>query len=95
MLAITRDGRRGYTSNVGSGTVSVLDLESRKVVTHIPVASKVQRISVSADDRWAFTSKSSALNYGSIAALASSTFFAWLSATNASSSPLGSRPVQR
>jgi len=25
MLAISRDGRRGYTANVGPGTVSVLD----------------------------------------------------------------------
>ena len=28
MLAITHDGRRGYTSNVGAGTVSALDLEA-------------------------------------------------------------------
>ena len=33
MLAITRDGRRGYTSNVGPGTVSVLDLEARKTLS--------------------------------------------------------------
>ena len=32
MLAITRDGRRGYTSNVGPGTVSVLDLEAQKFI---------------------------------------------------------------
>jgi YVTN family beta-propeller protein len=56
MLAITRDGRRGYTANVGPGTVSVLDLEGRKTIEVIPVAPKVQRISLSVDDRWAFTS---------------------------------------
>src|SRR5690348_10855341 len=33
MLAITSDGRRGYVSNVGPGTVSVLDLDARQVVT--------------------------------------------------------------
>ena len=55
MLAITRDGRRGYTSNVGPGTVSVLDLEAKKVLTVIPVAPKAQRISLSVDDRWVFT----------------------------------------
>ena len=27
MLAISRNGKRGYTANVGPGTVSVLDLE--------------------------------------------------------------------
>jgi len=56
MLAITRDGRRGYTANVGPGTVSVLDLEARKVITVIPVSATTQRISLSVDDRWVFTS---------------------------------------
>jgi YVTN family beta-propeller protein len=55
MLAISGDGRRGYTANVSSGTVSVLDLESRTLVAVIPVATVVQRISVSADGRWVFT----------------------------------------
>lgn len=55
MLAITSDGRRGYTSNVRPGTVSVLDLEEKKVLTIIPVSLKAQRISLSVDDRWAFT----------------------------------------
>jgi DNA-binding beta-propeller fold protein YncE len=56
MLAITRDGRRGYTANVGPGTVSVLDLEARKTIAVIPVAPKVQRIALSVDDRYVFTS---------------------------------------
>jgi DNA-binding beta-propeller fold protein YncE len=56
MLAISRDGRRGYTANVGPGTVSVLDLEARKTITVIPVAKKIQRIALSVDDRFAFTS---------------------------------------
>lgn len=56
MLAISPDGRRGYTANVGPGTVSVLDLAARKTLTVIPVATHVQRISVSPDGRWVFTS---------------------------------------
>jgi YVTN family beta-propeller protein len=56
MLAISRDGRRGYTANVGPGTVSVLDMEHRKVITVIPVAKTVQRIAVSPDGSMAFTS---------------------------------------
>lgn len=56
MLAITHDGRRGYTANVGPGTVSVLDLEGRKTIEVIPIAPKVQRIALSVDDRYAFTS---------------------------------------
>jgi YVTN family beta-propeller protein len=55
MLAITRDGRRGYTANVGPGTVSVLDLEGRKTITVIPISGETQRISLSADDSMVFT----------------------------------------
>jgi YVTN family beta-propeller protein len=54
MLAITRDGSRGYTANVGPGTVSVLDLKARKTIAVIPVADKVQRISLSNDDNLVF-----------------------------------------
>ena len=56
MLAIAPDGKRGYTANVGPGTVSVLDLQARKTLTVIPVAPHVQRISVSIDGSMAFTS---------------------------------------
>src|ERR1035441_519163 len=55
MLAITRDGRRGYTSNVGPGTVSVLDLEAKKLLAVIPVTPAAQRITLSVDDRLVFT----------------------------------------
>jgi YVTN family beta-propeller protein len=56
MLAITSDGRRGFTANVKPGTVSVLDLEARKTLAMIPVCKTTQRISLSVDDRWVFTS---------------------------------------
>lgn len=56
MLAIAPDGQRGYTANVGPGTVSVLDMVARKTVAIIPVAAHVQRISISPDGRWVFTS---------------------------------------
>jgi YVTN family beta-propeller protein len=59
MLALTRDGRYGYTTNVGSGTISVLDMGARKTVEVIPVAPVIQRISLSIDDRLAFTSDQS------------------------------------
>lgn len=59
MLALTQDGARGYTANVGPGTVSVLDLKARKTVTIIKVAPHVQRISISRGDRWVFTSDTS------------------------------------
>ena len=56
MLAISHDGRRGYTANVGPGTVSVLDMQARKTLKIIPVSGEVQRISISMDDKWVFTS---------------------------------------
>jgi len=55
MLALSHDGRRGYTANVGPGTVSVLDIEARKVLTIIPISTNTQRISISNDDHWVFT----------------------------------------
>jgi len=56
MLAISKDGRWGYTANVGPGTVSVLDLHAKKVVKIIPISKTTQRISISPDDKWVFTS---------------------------------------
>lgn len=56
MLAISHDGRRGYTANVGPGTVSVLDMENRKNLAVIPISKMTQRISVSVDDSMVFTS---------------------------------------
>lgn len=61
MLAISHDGRRGYTANVGPGTVSVLDLEKRTLLATIPIAPMAQRITLSNDDRWAFTADYTAL----------------------------------
>lgn len=55
MLAISSDGRKGYTANVGPGTVSVLDMRKRSVVTSIKISASTQRIAISADDRWVFT----------------------------------------
>ena len=55
MLAISHDGRRGYTANVGPGTVSVLDMQARKLLKVIPISRNTQRIAISNDDRWVFT----------------------------------------
>jgi DNA-binding beta-propeller fold protein YncE len=55
MFVISHDGRRGYTANVGPGTVSVLDIRARKVLKIIPISGQTQRISISPDDKWVFT----------------------------------------
>jgi YVTN family beta-propeller protein len=56
MLAITRNGKWGYTANVSEGTVSVLDIKARKTVAVIPISKVTQRIALSPDDKWVFTS---------------------------------------
>ncbi len=55
MMVITSDNKRAYTSNVGAGTVSAIDLEKKKVTKIIPISRVAQRISISIDDRWVFT----------------------------------------
>jgi YVTN family beta-propeller protein len=55
MFVISPDGKRAYTSNVHAGSVSVLDLEKRSLVTVIPVSKIVQRISITADGKRVFT----------------------------------------
>ena len=60
MLVISHDGRRGYTANVGPGTVSVLDLVKRQHVTTTPIGPSTQRISISNDDSMVFTADQSA-----------------------------------
>jgi YVTN family beta-propeller protein len=55
MIVISLDGTRAYTANVAAGSVSVLDLKKRTLVTVIPVAKIVQRISISADGKRVFT----------------------------------------
>jgi YVTN family beta-propeller protein len=55
MIVISPDGTSAYTANVAAGSVSVLDLKKRTLVTVIPVAKIVQRISISADGKRVFT----------------------------------------
>lgn len=51
MLALTADGRRAYTANVGSGTMSALDLVERRLIGTVPVAPRSEGIGVSPDGR--------------------------------------------
>jgi YVTN family beta-propeller protein len=49
MAAMTADGKRVFTSNVFSGSVSELDLVNRTLVRTIPVAPQVEGIAVTPD----------------------------------------------
>jgi DNA-binding beta-propeller fold protein YncE len=55
MLVLSADGKRGYTANVGPGTVSVLDIPGRKTLEVIPISGNTQRIAISRDGRMVFT----------------------------------------
>jgi YVTN family beta-propeller protein len=55
MLVLSKDGTRAWTSNVGVGTVSAIDVPSKSVAAVIHVAARAQRIALSSDERWLFT----------------------------------------
>lgn len=55
MLVLSKDGKRGYTANVGPGTVSVLDMVGHKTLAVIPISGNTQRISISSDGSMVFT----------------------------------------
>jgi YVTN family beta-propeller protein len=55
MFVLSKDGKKGYTANVGPGTVSVLDIPGKKTITVIPISGNTQRISLSRDGSMIFT----------------------------------------
>lgn len=55
MFVLSPDGKRAYTANVAAGSVSVVDLQKRSLITVVPVAKTVQRISISPDGKYVFT----------------------------------------
>jgi YVTN family beta-propeller protein len=59
MVALTADGRRAFTSNVGDGTISELDIANRAFVRTISVAPAVEGIAVSpkGDQVWVASNK--------------------------------------
>lgn len=59
MVALTADGSRAFTSNVGDGTISELDIAKRAFVRTIPVAAAVEGIAVSpqGDQVWVASNK--------------------------------------
>lgn len=51
MVAVSNDGRTAYTANIGSGTVSVLDLAAGRKLRDIAVGGKPEGIALSTDGR--------------------------------------------
>ncbi|RZS64386.1 DNA-binding beta-propeller fold protein YncE [Agromyces ramosus] len=54
-FAVSVDGRRLVTANVGPGSVSVIDVPSRRLRGVVPVAGKVNRICLEPDGRLGYT----------------------------------------
>ncbi len=55
MIAVTKDEKKIFVSNVQSKTVSVLDISSRKLEKTISTGSEDQRMTLSPDGRWFVT----------------------------------------
>jgi YVTN family beta-propeller protein len=51
MVAVTGDGKRGYTANVGSGSITELDLEKGMPLRSLPVAMRTEGVGVTPDGR--------------------------------------------
>jgi YVTN family beta-propeller protein len=51
MVAVSSDGRLAYTSNIGAGTVSVIDLTANRKLRDLRVGGKPEGIALSIDDR--------------------------------------------
>jgi YVTN family beta-propeller protein len=51
MVAVTADGRRAFTANIGSGTVSVLDLAAGRKLGEIATGGRPEGIALSRDGR--------------------------------------------
>ena len=55
MFVVSRDGKKGFVCNIVSGSLSVLNLQTKKLEKIIPISKSTQRISISPDSRWVFT----------------------------------------
>lgn len=51
MVAVSPDRRRAYTANIPAGTVSVIDLATRRKLRDLPVGGRPEGIAVSPDGR--------------------------------------------
>lgn len=72
MFVMSHDGHTGYTTNVSSGTISILDLQKRTLVRKIPVAPTIQRIAISPDDKTLVTADQSSPRLAFVDAMAGS-----------------------
>jgi YVTN family beta-propeller protein len=56
MLVVSADGARAYVTNFWHGTVTVLDLNSRRILAQIATGTGTEGIGISPDGRYVYTS---------------------------------------
>ena len=52
MLSLSEDGKRAYVTNIGSGSLTVIDLESGERIANIPTGDGAEGIAVSGKQIW-------------------------------------------
>lgn len=55
MVVLARDGARAYTVEVGPGSISVIDLERSALIRVVELGTRVNRIALTADERFVVT----------------------------------------
>jgi len=66
MIVLTPDETRAYTANIGSGTVTALDLVKREVITHITIGAGAEGIDISPDGKTVYAAARAANNLSKI-----------------------------
>jgi len=60
MVAVTPDGRRAFVANIGSGTVTAVDVPGRRVLAHVPTGEGAEGVAVTPDGREAWVTNRAA-----------------------------------
>lgn len=64
MVVLAPDGKRAYVTNVGSGSLSVLDLDGKKAIGHVTTAPGAEGLDVSPDGKeiWVANNKANSIS---------------------------------
>ena len=64
MVVLAPDGKRAYVANVGSGSLSVLDLAEKKAVGHVATAAGAEGLDISPDGKevWVANNKANSIS---------------------------------
>ncbi|HET9300304.1 MAG TPA: cytochrome D1 domain-containing protein [Candidatus Polarisedimenticolaceae bacterium] len=64
MVVLAPDGKRAYVANVGSGSLSVLDMDAKKAVGHVKTAAGAEGLDVSPDGKevWVANNKANSIS---------------------------------